>query len=265
MAKGISLHVGVKGSPAFPSAPILNGCENDAKEMHRIARCQNFTGPEPILGGNAKYKRIVTEIENAAAELVKGDIFLFTFAGHGSGEPDSEPDEPDSQDETLVLFDHMLYDDVLGRCLWPKFKCGVRVLMVADSCHSGSVSTLRSTGGLQAREISEDTRRQHVAAHRDCYKKMLSNLPAAAAADPIQASVLLLAACRDDEEAGDGPHGVFTEALIHVWDGGDFSTYRDFMTAIKSAVTSARPQQHPVLSPPLGSGPEFSGQHPFAI
>src|SRR5205814_2346373 len=78
----------------------------------------------------------------AAGQLTDGDIFLFTFAGHGTQRGAEDPAETDFQDETLVLFDHILIDNVLRRELWPRFAPGVRVVMVSDSCHSGTVFML---------------------------------------------------------------------------------------------------------------------------
>src|SRR5690349_21373816 len=142
MARGISLHVGInKQSSAFPNAPTLRGCENDALAMEQIAEAKGFQTRDLLLGSDATYARVTTRILSAAAELEAGDIFLFTFAGHGFQVVDvgTGQDEPDFLDEALLLFDVELLDDVLRKNMWPRFKAGVRVLMVADSCHSESV------------------------------------------------------------------------------------------------------------------------------
>jgi len=41
-------------------------------------------------------------------------------------------------DETWVLYDRQLVDDELYK-IWSKFKPGVRILVLSDSCHSGTV------------------------------------------------------------------------------------------------------------------------------
>ena len=142
MARGISLHVGInKPSSAFPNVTTLRGCENDALAMEQIAEAKGFQTRDLLLGSDATYARVTTKILSAAAQLEDGDIFFFTFAGHGFQVVDvgSGQDEPDFLDEVLLLFDVELLDDVLRKNMWPRFKAGVRVLMVADSCHSGSV------------------------------------------------------------------------------------------------------------------------------
>ena len=54
--------------------------------------------------------------------------------------PDTNSDEGDDRkDETWVLFDRMLVDDELYT-LWGKFAQAVRIAVISDSCHSGSVS-----------------------------------------------------------------------------------------------------------------------------
>jgi hypothetical protein len=42
-------------------------------------------------------------------------------------------------DETWVCYDRQLIDDQLYE-LWGKFKASVRILVLSDSCHSGTVS-----------------------------------------------------------------------------------------------------------------------------
>ncbi|HUQ31196.1 MAG TPA: caspase family protein [Pyrinomonadaceae bacterium] len=291
MPKGISLHVGINSadSDAFPTVAHLVGCENDARAMHELAGLQHFSKRVLLLGPEATYDRVKMEINAASAELKAGDIFLFTFAGHGSGKFDSSHDETDNQDETILLFDRMLLDDVLEGDFWVNFESGVRVLMIADSCHSGTVSFLLAaltrarqtelllTGDFemsattdvevmtadfaQARTISEAARDQHLEAFGDFYEKVLEALPSPA--PPIKAGVLLLAACGDKETTADGdPHGAFTQALLDVWNGGNFAgTYKDFVTEISGKFPGQA--QHPALTF-IGQS-DFSDERPFII
>jgi hypothetical protein len=113
------------------------------------------------------------------------------------------------------------------------------------------------------RTISEATKLQHLAEHAAFYDRMLSNLPSPT--PPIAASVLLLAACEDNEDAGDTTsHGVFTDGLIRVRNGGKFAgDYSGFRRAITDAISSAA--QHPMLTPTGQPDPTFRGQRPFSI
>src|SRR5262245_64451441 len=99
MARGISLHVGINQvDPSFPNAPTLIGCENDARAMLEVAVLHSFSLSQILLGSEATYNRVTSRISDAASTLETGDIFLFTFAGHGSGEVDRDNDELDHQD-----------------------------------------------------------------------------------------------------------------------------------------------------------------------
>jgi hypothetical protein len=148
MMRGVSLHVGINevDVAAFEDRRLV-GCENDAIAMSDIARSSGFQDVTVLRGPEATFERVKRAIEAVAEgpnRLVAGDIFLFTFAGHGSriSNPELEEtlsDEQDAQDESLVLFDRHLLDDYLQRVLWPKFAKGVRIVGVADSCHSATV------------------------------------------------------------------------------------------------------------------------------
>ena len=145
MARGISLHVGVnKPGPKFPGAATLRGAEKDAHDMGLLAAAKGFALPNVLSASDATYENVTASICSAAATLTAGDIFLFTFAGHGFQQADqvgAEADESDEYDEVLVLFDLELFDDVFRKELLPKFAPGVRFLGIADACHSHSFAT----------------------------------------------------------------------------------------------------------------------------
>ncbi len=72
----------------------------------------------------------------------QGDIYFLTYSGHGGQVPDTNGEgESDSSDETWLAYDRQIVDDELYE-LWAKFKPGVRIVVLSDSCHSGP-----STGG----------------------------------------------------------------------------------------------------------------------
>jgi hypothetical protein len=285
MSRGISLHVGVnKVGPNFPNAATLKGCENDAWEMEKIAQLKGFE-PHRLIGPNASYLNVIDKIRYAATELQKGDIFLFTFAGHGFQEADrGEQDEADFEDETILLYDFELYDDVLRQTLWPQFRPGVRILMIADSCHSGTVAmrieehtsdsveersstrhrdseiVVLTPDGLVARTVSAQTMRQHRSRARRFYEQPFFPI----IDPPIHASVLLLAACGDAETTGDGDtNGVFTAAMLKVLNQSNPQDYRDFIRKISTEL-AGHPQM-PTLTPIQPADEVFIAQRPFTI
>lgn len=137
--KALSLHIGLNN--VDPSAygffvPPLGGCLNDADDMRALAQGQGFLTRQ-LVESAATSAAVIDGIRTAASQLSSGDIFLLTYAGHGSQVPD--PAEEDQRSETWVLWDRQLIDDELY-ALWGLFEPGVRVVVISDSCHSGTVT-----------------------------------------------------------------------------------------------------------------------------
>src|SRR3712207_728707 len=114
MQRGMSVHVGLnRVDPKHYQGwnGQLRGCENDARSMAEIARSEGFDAAL-LLSPDARSERVFREIRRAAARLQPGDIFLLTYAGHGSQVPDSGAagEESDRMDETWVLYDRMAID-----------------------------------------------------------------------------------------------------------------------------------------------------------
>jgi|SRR5688572_11346679 len=260
MPIGRSLHIGINEfSPVFPNATVLTGAENAAREMERLAQSRGFRA-ERLLGPNASYAAVIAKLLKAADDSNDGDIFLFTFCGHGTFDTDRDGDEDDYQDEALLLYDALLFDDELKLKIWPNFRRGVRVLMVADSCHSGTVVRFLKSGETnraQILQISEETRQRHLREYREFYQSVVVPIRAT-----IEASVLLLAACRDEETTIDGdPLTMFTGALLKVVNEQNPQNYRDLIQKIDALVGP----QTPVLTPLPPPNQAFINQIPFTI
>jgi metacaspase-1 len=139
MAKGISIHVGVNQPAAFPESELKH-CEDDANAMFQLGTDAGFSPASRLLSKDATFDNVVNAIHAAADELKEGDTFLFTFAGHGTQDVIlNTTQEPDGRDETMVLADHLLFDNFWRSDLWPRFKPGVRAIAIADCCNSGGV------------------------------------------------------------------------------------------------------------------------------
>lgn len=288
-AKGMSLHVGlnlVDPDQYGGWDGELKACEADAYAMQTIAESEGFK-PEILLTGDATRKNVVAEIERAASELNAGDMFLFTVSGHGGRLPDFNQDEDhddDSQrmDETLCLYDLQIADDEIYM-LWTKFQPGVRVLMVPDTCHSGSMARFGPAApmNLFGREVDmgptvramplhveEAAWRANEEIYRETsksYAALKESVMTSPLSTPIRASVLNLGACMDEQFAMDGPqNGAFTGALLRVWDNGRFNgDYRQFRDRIDATINSN--SQTPQLFDRLISDPDFVGHRPFTL
>ena len=75
-------------------------------------------------------------------ELKSGDYFFLSYSGHGGQLSDVNRRRSsltnDHYDETWCLYDREFVDDELNVCL-RDFKEGVRIFVLSDSCHSGTV------------------------------------------------------------------------------------------------------------------------------
>lgn len=129
-------------------AKVLGG-ENDARAMANLAERKLGFSPNAIqllLSSNATSVNIRKEVQNWLIKDSKaGDrIFLF-FAGHGTQVKDLDGDEDDGFDEAIVPFDvnaskpsQLILDDEINQ--WLNNLSGRRVVMIFDSCNSGTVT-----------------------------------------------------------------------------------------------------------------------------
>jgi hypothetical protein len=138
---GKSIHIGLnRVDPAAYNGwdGALGGCVNDANSMRDIAASLGYAH-RLLLNEQATSLRVLEEISGAARSLAGGDILLVTYSGHGGQVYDTGGDEDDNMDETWVLYDREVVDDELA-ALWSQFAEGVRIVVLSDSCHSGTVA-----------------------------------------------------------------------------------------------------------------------------
>ena len=280
--KGLSLHVGLNTiDPGhYGNDGALVACESDAEDMESIARASGFDVMGILKSPDATRDAVLDAIEKAAKQLKPGDIFLFTYAGHGSQMPDFNRDEEatDGADETLCLYDAMLVDDELYH-LWGKFREDVRVLVVSDSCHSGTnIRAARAAAAAAAdpdqpaaRLLDPITANRTLRRNKPFYTELMrqtramnDGLLVRELSQPLHCSVLLLSGCQDDQVSLDGVmNGRFTQELLSVWGEGTFkSDYSRFHRSIQDGMPrTQRPNFYTAGQP----NPAFLGQRPFSI
>ena len=144
--KGRSLHIGLNNvdQQAYEAqgwvVPQLAGCLNDAKAMQFLAAGQGFI-THSLADDQATASEVIRMVSSLGKDLEAGDMFLLTYSGHGGQVTDVNGDEDDAMDETWILYDRMLIDDELFQ-LFSQFAPGVRIFMLSDSCHSGTVARM---------------------------------------------------------------------------------------------------------------------------
>jgi metacaspase-1 len=288
--RGLSLHIGLNAvSPAHYEgwSGELNACEFDAKDMAAIAKAAGMR-PTVVLTKNGTRKRVLTAMRAAAKQLKSGDFFFLTYSGHGGQIPDVTGEENDKLDETWCFFDAQLIDDELYLEL-TRFAAGVRILVLSDSCHSGTVTRARPVpveGGARSKmmppAVAIRTYTRHKAFYDDLQTAVERTSKAAASIDPdaalahvtvsgrltnlakvCKASVILISGCQDNQTSMDGDHnGAFTEQLLKIWNHGSFKgNYTKFHAAVKAGMPRS---QSPNLFT-LGRAASFAAQRPFTL
>ena len=288
--KARSLHIGLNEVSAAAyggwTGPLA-ACEFDANDMAAIAKSKSMK-PTVLLTKQATRSSVLKAMRAAAKALVSGDLFFMTYSGHGGQVPDVSGDEADKQDETWCLFDGQLIDDELYFEL-SRFASGVRILVLSDSCHSGTVTraapapvtipSLRPK--LMPPAVAMRTYREHQAFY-DQLQHDVAKQAGKAAVDPDTAlaavaasgrlsaivkrfkpAVVLISGCQDNQTSMDGEHnGAFTEALLRVWNNGTFSgNYGSLHAHIRASLPAS---QSPNLFT-LGRAGTFLAQTPFTV
>jgi hypothetical protein len=251
MPVALSLHIGLNVVDAahYGSTYPLSGCHNDARDMEAIARAAAFE-TTTLLDADATAARFLRQMQGAAGRLGSGDTFLLTYAGHGAQVPDETGDEADSLDETWVLFDRMLLDDEIYAAL-ARFSDGVRILVISDSCHSGSVTrftqyeNLVREGPMAPLYVGTTQRfrtpnepgfgRRVWDEHAGEYGRLARGVPGDQRAR-VRAAVIQISGCQDDQLSADGVgNGLFTGKLKEIWAAGAFrGSIRAFGQAIRA-------------------------------
>ncbi len=280
--KGMSLHIGLNRVDPIHYAGWdgeLVACENDAHAMETIARSQGFI-TQCLLTKAATSTALLGAIENAAKELVEDDFFLLTYSGHGGQINDVLNNEPDGLDETWVLYDRQLIDDELYAA-WSLFRSSVRILVLSDSCHSGTTTkelflepasyiprlearVRASTGpNLRPRFLPPNMQAKIYKERSTLYDDIRKKTPRREKVN-LECSVILMSACQDNQVAMDAVKiGLFTEALLRVWDKGRFAGgYHHFRTEIAGFMP---PMQSPKYAIVGHRERAFEHQRPFSI
>ena len=287
-----SLNIGLNGVSAAQYGGWdgeLEACEFDAKDMAGIAKASGMKSTT-LLTKKATRSAVLSAIRNSAKQLKDGDFFFLTYSGHGGQVPDLNGDEPDKKDETWCLYDGELIDDELYVEL-SRFVAGVRVFVLSDSCHSGTVTRAALDTESAARPgrskmmppgVAIRTYQEHKAFYDNLQKHLIQAAKKGSASNPddalahlaasprkaaiagqCQAAVILISGCQDNQTSMDGDHnGAFTEQLLLVWNHGTYrGNYARFHAAIKARMPAS---QSPNLFT-LGPAADFVKQQPFSV
>lgn len=257
-----SLHIGINNYRGTGSD--LAGCVNDARDLLALV------GPKAassalLLDAKATRAGMLAALKLLLVRLGPGDLGFITFSGHGTYVADKNGDEPDRQDEALVCADLQLIIDDEFRGLLSARHRQSRLIVITDSCHSGSVhrgvdlrgvyAKLAVSSGVQpgkprflppgnltamTRQAAETRRR--------------ADVPRVGREQLALPLVAHFAGCRDDQFSFDArfddrPNGAFTHYLLEARRSlPPHAELGDWFDEVAQLVRESDFQQTPVLN-----------------
>lgn len=246
----------------------LKGCVNDAEDWAGVLSGRGYTVSK-LLDAQATKAAMVNAIRALVQGASTGDSLAITFSGHGTYAPDTSGDESDGLDEALCPYDikqgNALIDDEIHG-LFAERKPGVRILLISDSCHSGTVTRAAppdpEAEGPRPRFMPMGSWLPEAMLPRAPNGKIASVVALLAGLSPFAGAVslgngqdLLLAGCAEgpnnfsyDAKIAGRPNGAFTYYAIKALKRmSATSTYADWHAEIRKSLPSANYPQTPQL------------------
>lgn len=282
MPKQYSLSIGLnKVNPADYDGEwdgYLPCCEKDAEDIDSLAKSLGYKKRILLTTKKATRNNVLKAFKDAAKDLKKGDLFVIYYSGHGGQVTDVNGDEADAYDETWCLYNGQLIDDEIYYA-FSSFKECVRIFMLSDSCHSGTVAKVammnadESIGPLKKKMykfMPDEVTGKAYLRKRTLYDKIqsndlmkISNPKNKDYAFSTRASVKLISGCQDNQYSQAGAiNSVFTAMMMKVWKNGSFKgNYKLFHKKILDLMP---PDQTPRLYNVGARDTDFGLQKPFA-
>jgi hypothetical protein len=247
-----ALCIGINDYPGTGSD--LAGCVNDAQDWRETLESRGYD-VQMLLDAEASKAGMSDAIAGLIDQAVAGDTLVITYSGHGTWVPDTSDDETDARDEALCPHDIRtagpLLDDELHEALQRRAS-GVRILLISDSCHSGTVTRGDET---ELDPAMPRARFLPLAAWLgpELLPARINRPPALHNGLSRAGGDLLLAGCMDTEYSWDTrfngrPNGAFTYYARKTLDSlpADAS-YEDWFRAIRDYLPSTRLPQNPQI------------------
>ncbi len=201
----------------------LAGCINDAYSIEKLLRTKyGYTNTTVITDDSAikpTGNNMYAQIRNFLLSGVSGDTLFLFYSGHGSYIRDTNGDERIGSDQVLVGSDFVcIVDDMLKGLINSCLRPGTTLIMVADSCFSGSVLDLR---------------------YQYLDTMVNSQLSVNTKVNETSANVILISACQDDQTSVDTifngvPDGALTGAILSVLGGGSRPTWSNLIKQLRA-------------------------------
>lgn len=139
----------------------LNGCINDAYSYAAVLKTVYGYNQIDVMTDITSVVANKNNILNSIRDLIldtKSTVKTITFSGHGSYILDRNGDETDKRDETWVSSDLQLITDDELFSLLSMVNPNVRMYIVSDSCHSGTMADLPFSCLLSSADVIVNNR-----------------------------------------------------------------------------------------------------------
>ncbi len=251
--------IGIDDYLANDKISDLNGAVNDVELVKSVLIGKFDFEPENVVSltnSQATHKGIIDTIRAHLSQSKPGDVAFIHYSGHGSQMLDTNGDEEDRLDETIVPHDSRqgnvfdISDDQINSLMQEISAKTPNVVLILDSCHSGTAARALDAAGLErtARFVEADLRQPPASTTRalegeediDDFR-----LPSA--------NYVLISGSKSNELSNETrfnnvKHGALTYFLMSaLQSAGAQATYRDMMEQTSSAVTAHFSDQHPQI------------------
>ena len=230
----------------------LKGCVNDAHAWSDLL-VNHFDFPRSnvkiLVDAEATKKNMIEGVKNLLTGATAGDVLVFTNSSHGSYKVDKKEDE--EYDEVICPYDteeNLLFDDELRQIFADIPEC-VRVTVICDSCHSGTITRIMPGADERRMRFLNPSVRgdEEIDDPWKARPRRLKKYPQSKMND------VLVAACTDielayDAKFGDIHHGALTYfALLTIQAANYKITYSDLVKRVKGFLKKNRFPQHPQM------------------
>ncbi len=250
MAEKTALCIGINDYPGTNSD--LAGCVNDAQDWADVLGERGFEVTQ-LLDSDATKSAMTDAISSVVSAAASGDNVVITYSGHGTWQPDENADEPDMRDEALCPYDLQdngaLLDDELFE-IFADAERGARVVLLSDSCHSGSVTRMGPPQGADRGRVRFLPPATFLSDDKVARAAKVEKAPARGMS---RGTALLISGCMDTEYSYDAsfddrPNGAFTRAAIDALSAlPDDATYANWFKAIREVLPNPNYPQTPQL------------------
>jgi len=161
-------------------------CSMDGRNMETLARACGIADIVSMYDEQCTKENVLRAIEEVGGRCGSDDYFVIYYSGHGTSVDDEDGDEDDGKDEAFCFVDEagqisagsLLIDDDFAEAVVSATEEDVRIIVLTDCCHSGTIADL---------DKDEWENRE----------------------------VISIAGCLDSETSGDmGRGGIFTHSLL---------------------------------------------------